>query len=151
MFVTFLLFLLLPSTSESIDVLALRGLTVEQLQEIVPVKQPQNPNWEAGESIDVHDWRGWKKVTFSFNGKGRLSSITFSLERPLSPERAEALAISKMGLSLPGAKRVVAPVLISYRNLRGPVRTVNFSNETELGNLKRIEMISVFYAIGWSE
>ena len=147
----FVLFSLFSGIPEEIDVPALKGLTIDQLQKIVPIKKPENPNWEVGVLIDVKNWRGWPKTTFSFNGKGRLSSVTFYLPKPMSSDKAEALAVSKLGLTLPPANRVVAPILLAYRNLGSPIRTVNFICETQPGNNNAIETIGVFFSIRWSE
>lgn len=55
-----------------------------------------------------------------------------------------------MGLALPKINEVRPPALISYRNMKGKIRAVNF-NFVDLRDDKRIGGIGIFFDLGWNE
>jgi hypothetical protein len=132
--------------SEQLDVLGLYGKRPSELTKIFPGAT----NAEAKELWKAEDWRGWKIVYLGFNAKKKLTSISFVPLKPLSEQEATSILLKDFRLTLPKENEVNAPALLSYRNMKGKISTVNLSY-VDLKTDKRIGEIGIFFQIGWDE
>jgi hypothetical protein len=82
-----LLFLALSACdiAAQVEVAGLYGKAPSELAEMFPGVS----NAEAGRQAEVVGWKGWKTVYLSFNGKRRLTSVTFVPARPISEQDAK--------------------------------------------------------------
>ena len=134
--------LLAQSSKDKIDLVALKGKTRAQLKAIFP-----------GADTTVSDWRGWKTVYLFFNGKGKLSSLTFYPATQIPESEAEKIVTETFGITLDKSKYIKAPAVHAYRDMTGPIRTVNYLPERPMPNQPNflVNEISIFYNIGYNE
>ena len=121
-----------------LDVPGLLGQTRVQLQVVFP-----------GKTNDIQAWRGWQTVRLEFNEKGRLSAITFTPKAPLSETEATTILRERFKIPLQQSAYVAAPAVHAWRNMTGPIRTINLFKAEGPGY--RVSDISIFYNIGYGQ
>jgi hypothetical protein len=136
-----------PPSKPELDVPGLYGKRQSELIEVFPGLPPT----DAGSSAKIEDWNGWKAVYVSFNGAGRLASISFTPESPLPESEAKRMVQEQFKVSLPRSYEKRAPALVAYRDMRGTIKTVNFSFVDWRTRDHRISEIGIFFNIGWNE
>lgn len=112
---------------------------------------PGLPTTDAGSSAKIVGWDGWKAVYLSFNGAGRLASVSFTPIEPLSEFESKRIVQETYGVSLPSTYEKRAPALVAYRDMSGTIKTVNFSFVDWKTRDHRIGEIEIFFNIGWNE
>ena len=121
-----------------VDVPSLLGKTRAQISSVFP-----------GKSNEIQGWRGWRQVRLDFNDKGRLAAITFTPKAPLSEAEATSILKDRFKIQLQQSAYVAAPAAHAWRNMTGPIRTINLFKADGPGY--RVSDISIFYNIGYSQ
>jgi hypothetical protein len=130
--------LVLPKT---LDLPKLRGKTRAELADIFP-----------GTEDALDGWNGFKRIHLRFTPKhGKLAAVFLIPETPLSERNANWILTRNMGIALPADKSRVSTSSILYRNLDGPIRTVNLIDVDWNSKNMEIGWIGVFYDIPWYE
>ena len=140
------------SAQTAIDMAGLKGKSAEELRDAYAISVPQHSDWEVGIKATVKI-EGWDRVVFHFNGTGRLSSVSFLFDQPMTVDRAMKLCKTALGISLPASRRVDAPAGVFFRGLGSPIKTVNLTNQSDAFAIRDqgVDYISVHYDIGWRE
>jgi hypothetical protein len=99
------------------DLTALIGRTRAEIGTVFP-----------GRSQKLEGWNGWKTVFLSINAKNRLLSVNLEPQTPMSEQQAED-AVRKLGVTLDRTKYVAASAVHAYRDMKGLIRTVNFTGK----------------------
>ena len=121
-----------------IDVPSLRGKTRVQLQTVFP-----------GKANQLEGWRGWQQVRLESNATGRLAAITFTPTSTMSEAEATTILKDRFKIQLQATAYVAAPAAHAWRNMTGPIRTINLFKADGPGY--RVSDISIFYNIGSSD
>ena len=141
-----------PDDPTFIDLPDFKGWSAAQLKTVFPIEVPNAPDWEAGVETTINNWKGWEKIVFHFNGKGRLSSIDFFFNKLIPLQKAHKLCKTNLNVRLVAENRVSAPGLLAYRGLQGAIRTVNFLNHDDPFNWENgINNLYFKYDIAWAE
>lgn len=127
------------SVAEDLSVPGLWGKKESDLGQVFVEAKKSKGAWA------LENWRGWKSVMLVFDDKTHaLEMLFFTPARPLSEAEAKAAAQDQLGLSLPPADEVRAVGLITYREMKGKISTINFTYEDPRSD-QRIREIGVFF------
>lgn len=127
------------SVAEDLLVPGLWGKKESDLEQVFAGAKKAKGAWT------LENWRGWKSVMLVFDDKTHaLEMLFFTPTRLLSEAEAKAAAQDQLGLSLPPADEVRAVGLITYREMKGKISTINFTYEDPRAD-QRIREIGVFF------
>lgn len=133
-------------SGEELPVLDYIDKMPNELESLHPTLKTTKPE----QNVTISEQRGWKEIAFSFNAKGRLISMTFVPKIALSESDAIRIIKDKLKFDLPERFCVRAPAVIAYRDMPGPIKTVNLLF-VDIRTDRRISEIGVFSARGWRD
>ena len=135
----------LHSQEAVIDVPALRGQTRAQLQPVFPGKLDGLNGWKG--PVELNGWQGWKQVRLDFNSKGLLVVITFTPNTPMTEAEATDILTKRFRIALPQSAYAAFRALRGWRNMPGPIRTVNLVKAPGPGYL--VSYITIHFDISY--